>query len=157
MHQGIRFPVLPLSGRSSGPRSTTALVYVAAWVLACAAGGCGSTVATSTGPSPAKCAVTLTAPDPVTAGGATTTVAVATQPECAWSASSEAVWITGHTCIGSGSAQPDAGCRQSNTSARQGDIVVNGERARISRQLPSLSCPPWRRQYRLLAENGTIT
>src|SRR5436189_6463456 len=96
MQQGIRFP----------RRSTPALVYLAAWMLACAAGGCGSTVATSTGPSPAKCAVTVTAPDPVTASGATTTVAVATQPECAWSASSEAVWITGLTpASGQGSTQ----------------------------------------------------
>src|SRR5580765_892641 len=106
MHQGIRFPVLSFSSRPSRLRSTTALVYVAACVLACAAGGCGSTVATSTGPSPAKCAVTLTAPDAVTGGGATTTVAVATQPECAWSASSEVVWITGLTpASGQGSSQ----------------------------------------------------
>ena len=133
MQQGIRFPLLPLSGRSSRLRSTTALVYVAACVLACAAGGCGSTVATSTGPSPAKCAVTLTAPDLVTASGATTTVAVATQPECAWSASSEAAWITGLApASGQGNGQLQMRVAANpNTSARQGDIVVNGERAQI--------------------------
>ena len=133
MHQGIRFPVLPFSSRPSRPRSTTALVYIAVCVLACAAGGCGSTVATSTGPSPAKCAVTLTAPDAVTGGGATATVAVATQPECAWSASSEVAWITGLTpASGQGSSQLQIRVAANpNTSARQGDIVVNGERAHI--------------------------
>jgi hypothetical protein len=110
------------------------LTHVAAWLFACVAAGCGSTVATSTGPSPTKCAVTLAPPaSPVSSGGATTTVAVTTQPECAWSASSDAAWITGVApASGQGSGQlqmqvaanPDA-------SARQGDIVVNGERAPI--------------------------
>jgi hypothetical protein len=69
----------------------------------------------------------------VSSSGATTTVDVTTQPECAWSASSDTAWITGvapSSGQGSGqlqmrvSANPDG-------SARQGDIVVNGERARI--------------------------
>ena len=118
----------------TGPPLARPLTYVAAWLFACAAAGCGSTVATSTGPSPTKCAVTLAPPaSPVSSSGATTTVGVTTQPECAWSASSDAAWITGvapSSGQGSGelqmqvSANPDA-------SARQGDIVVNGERARI--------------------------
>ena len=108
--------------------------YVVLYVLACTVGACGSTVATSTGPSPAKCAVTLAAPgSPVTSNGDTATVGVTTQPECAWSASSDAAWITGLTpSSGQGSAQvrmqiaanPDA-------TARQGDIVVNDQRVRI--------------------------
>jgi all-beta uncharacterized protein/BACON domain-containing protein len=107
---------------------------VAACVLACAVAGCGSTVATATGPSPAKCPVTLSAPaTPVSSSGTTATVAVATEPECAWSAASEASWISGLTpASGQGSGQlqmqvaanPDA-------SARQGDIIVNGEHASI--------------------------
>src|SRR5262245_36623322 len=110
------------------------LTHIAAWLFACVAAGCGSTVATSTGPSPTKCAVTLAPPaTPVSSGGATATVVVTTQPECAWSASSDAAWITGvapSSGQGSGelrtqvAANPDA-------SARQGDIVVNGERAPI--------------------------
>jgi hypothetical protein len=60
-------------------------------------------------------------------------VAVATQPECAWSASSEVVWITGLTpASGQGSGQLQIRVAANpNTSARQGDIVVNGERAHI--------------------------
>ena len=111
-----------------------AATYLAAGLIVFAASGCGSTVATSTGPSPTKCAVTVAAPSsPVSAGGAAATVAVTTQPECAWSASSDASWITGVApSSGQGNAEvhmqvaanPDA-------TARQGDIVVNGERARI--------------------------
>lgn len=115
-------------------RSSNALVYAVAWCVACAASGCGSTVATSTGPSPTKCGVTLTPPAAaLNSSGATTTVAVNTQAECTWTASSEVNWITGMTpASGQGTAQlridvaanPDA-------TARQGDILVNGERARI--------------------------
>src|SRR5262245_38807615 len=117
-----------------GPPSARPLTYVAVWLFACVAAGCGSNVATSTGPSPTKCAVTLAPPaSPVSSGGATATVVLTTQPECAWSASSDAAWITGVApSSGQGSSQlqmqvaanPDA-------SVRQGDVVVNGERARI--------------------------
>jgi hypothetical protein len=115
------------------------LVYIAASLLACAGIGCGSTVATSTGPSPSKCAVTLGVPaSPVTSDGATATVAVTTQAECAWSASSDAAWITGLTPSsgqGSGQLQLQVAANPDGT-ARQGDIVVNNERGRI-RQDPA--------------------
>jgi hypothetical protein len=113
---------------------TRPLIYIAASILTCAAVGCGSTVATSTGPSPTKCAVTLAVPaSPVGSDGSTATVGVTTQPECAWSASSDAAWITSLApTSGQGSGQlqmqiaanPDA-------AVRQGDVVVNRERARI--------------------------
>lgn len=115
------------------------LSYLVLCVLACAAGACGSTVATSTGPSPAKCAVTLAVPaSPVGSGGDTATVGVTTQPECAWSASSDAAWITGLTpSSGQGSAQLQIQIAANpDGTARQGDIVVNGQRARI-RQDPA--------------------
>jgi all-beta uncharacterized protein/BACON domain-containing protein len=119
MHKGV--PPRPLS-------------YLVLCVLVCAAGACGSTVATSTGPSPAKCAVTLAVPaSPVASGGDTATVGVTTQPECAWSASSDAPWITGLTpSSGQGSAQLQMQIAANpDGTARQGDIVVNGQRARI--------------------------
>src|SRR5215470_6409721 len=107
MRVRVLFSGFLLSRRSSHPRHRTPFVYVGAWMLACVAGGCGSTVATSTGPSPTKCAVTLRPPEaPVNSGGATTTVAVGTQPECVWNASSSAGWITSVTPgSGQGSAQ----------------------------------------------------
>jgi all-beta uncharacterized protein/BACON domain-containing protein len=110
------------------------LTYIVLCVLACVTGACGSTVATSTGPSPAKCAVTLAVPgSPVSSGGDTATVGVTTQPECAWSASSDAAWITGLTpSSGQGSAQLQMQIAANpDGTARQGDIIVNGQRARI--------------------------
>ena len=110
------------------------LIHAVVSVLACLSGACGSTVATSTGPSPAKCAVTLAAPgSPVSSSAATTTVGITTQPECAWSASSDAPWITGLTpSSGQGSAQLQMQIAANPAgTARQGDIVVNSERTRI--------------------------
>jgi len=53
------------------------VTYLVASLFACAAADCGSTVATSTGPSPSKCAVTLAPPaSPITSDGASTTVGV---------------------------------------------------------------------------------
>src|SRR5512138_1882843 len=104
------------------------IASLAACILACAAVGCGSTVATSTGPSPAKCAVTLVSPAaPVSSGGATATVGVTTQPECAWTASSDAPWITGlapSSGQGSGQVQMQVAAN-TDAATRQGDIVVN--------------------------------
>ena len=110
------------------------LTYVVLWLLACAVGACGSSVATSTGPSPAKCAVTFAVPaSPVSSGGDTATVGLTTQPECAWSASSDAAWITGLTpASGQGSAQLQMQIAANpDGTVRQGDIIVNGQRARI--------------------------
>jgi len=111
-----------------------ALSYLVLSAFACVAGACGSTVATSTGPSPAKCAVTLAIPaSPVSSGGDTATVGLTTQPECAWSASSDAAWITGlNPSSGQGSAQLQMQVAANpDGTARQGDIIVNGQRARI--------------------------
>ncbi len=110
------------------------LTHIVLLVLACTAGACGSTVATSTGPSPAKCAVTVAAPgSPVSSGGDTATVGVTTQPECAWSASSDAAWITGLTpSSGQGSAQLQMQIAANPDGvSRQGDVIVNGQRAAI--------------------------
>ena len=110
------------------------LTYIVVCVLAGTAGACGSTVATTTGPSPAKCAITLAVPSSsVSSVGDTATVGVTTQPECAWSASSDAAWITGLTpSSGQGSAQLQMQIAANpDGTARQGDVVVNGQRARI--------------------------
>jgi all-beta uncharacterized protein/BACON domain-containing protein len=105
--------------------------------VACVSAGCGSTVASSTAPSPAKCGVTVSAPaasiDPA---GATATVAVSTQAECTWSASSEANWITGLTpASGQGTGEIKATVAPNPAaSSRQGDVVVNGIRAQIRQE-----------------------
>src|SRR4029453_16830861 len=88
MHSSVVRSLCPKLDHASHPQRTNLLVAVIAWCVACGSAGCGSTVATSTEPPPAKCVVTLTAPAAsIDAGGATTTVAVSTQPECSWNAS----------------------------------------------------------------------
>ena len=60
-----------------------------------AAGGCDSSSSTTTDPSPVKCQVALsTSSTALAAGGGTGAVSVSTQPECAWSATAEASWIS---------------------------------------------------------------
>lgn len=134
MYSGLlrRFsrPLRPRSLR----RQRSALVHLIAWCVACASAGCGSTVATSTAPSPAKCGVTLTPPaGSVSPGGATVAVAISTQPECAWNATSEANWIAGLAPAsgqGAGELRVDVGANPDAT-ARQGNVLVNGVSAQI--------------------------
>lgn len=57
---------------------------------------CTSSSLSSTGPSVAKCQVAVTSANtPIAAAGGTTTVSIAAQPECAWTANSDVTWITG--------------------------------------------------------------
>ena len=113
---------------------TPTLVPLLIWCIACVSTGCGSTVATSTGPSPAKCSVTLTAPpSAIGAAGSAATIAVSTQPECTWNASTETSWLTGLTpASGQGAGQVQVTVAANPApSSRQGDVVVNGVRAQI--------------------------
>jgi hypothetical protein len=69
-------------------------------------------------------------------GGATATVAVSTQAECTWSASTEANWITGLTPAsgqGTGEVKVNVAPNPAAT-ARQGDVIVNGVRAQIRQE-----------------------
>jgi hypothetical protein len=81
---------------------------------------------------PAKCGVTLsTSNDPVEAGGGTRTVSVTTNPECAWTATADVAWISELAPI---SGQGTAGVQfraaaNPNTTAREGGITVNDQRA----------------------------
>ena len=113
------------------------LVPTIAVCLACVSAGCGSTVASSTSPSLAKCGVAVTAPaasiDPA---GAAATVAVSTQAECTWSASTEANWISGLTpASGQGTGEVKVNVAPNPAAAaRQGDVIVNGVRAQIRQE-----------------------
>jgi hypothetical protein len=105
------------------------------WVVgaALAVAACGSTSSESvTGPSEPKCSVSLTGPaESIGAGGGPGTVVVSTQPECAWTATSEASWITELAPAqgqGDGQVQFQAGPNP-NATARSGAININGQRA----------------------------
>jgi len=91
------------------------------------AGACGSTSTTSVGPSPIKCEVSLVGPPQVGAGAGTGTITVSTQAECAWTASTDAPWITALTPrSGQGNGKVNfAVAANPVPSGREGDIIVN--------------------------------
>ena len=99
------------------------------------AAACGSSATVSTAPSPAKCQVSLSAPqaalDP---GGGSATVTVATQAECAWTAASDVGWITGFSpASGQGAGEVRFQVAANPTpSMRQGRITLNGVAAQVS-------------------------
>jgi hypothetical protein len=70
------------------------------WIVGTIAGlgllvaGCGSSSSVTTGPDPAKCQLTISTPAAIVAQGGAASVSVTTQPECEWTASTQANWIT---------------------------------------------------------------
>ena len=109
------------------------VTLIAACVAACGATSTESLV----GPGGPKCSVTLTAPaDPISASGDAGTVVVSTQPECEWTASAEASWITGVTPTqgqGNGQVQFLAASNPS-TTARESAVTINGQRAIVQQK-----------------------
>ena len=106
-------------------------------LLAIATIGCGSSSSTSTGPSPVKCLVTLEAPpSSIEAAGGKEAVNVTAQPECGWTASSSAAWITGLTPVsgqGNGRVEFQAAANPAGT-VREGDISVNDQRVQVQQR-----------------------
>jgi hypothetical protein len=100
--------------------------------------GCETSSTVSQGPNPVKCQVTLATPPMMDAGGGSGSVAITTQPECAWDVSSNVNWISGFTPpSGQGDATVTFRVTSNDGSAqRDGMIVVNGEQARVSQRAP---------------------
>src|SRR5688500_11259187 len=120
-----------------------AVMRLVALCAAALAAACGSTSTESvTGPSAPKCTVSLAGPEgSIDPGGGAGTVTVTTTPECAWTATAEASWITGLTPAegqGSGQIQFQAASNPNGTP-RNGAINVNGQRAAI--QQAASACP----------------
>lgn len=119
------------------PSRLVAVVLVAAAVTA----GCSAsstTIVTGTGPEPVKCPVSLANPSVVDAGGGAARLSIATQPECGWTVSSAVNWISGLSPA-SGQGSGDVEFRvtpNDGSSAREGDIVVNESRVRVSQRAP---------------------
>ena len=109
------------------------IVLVAAGVC-----GCETSSTLSQGPNPVKCLVTLASPPMMDAGGGSGSLAITTQPECAWEVSSTASWISGFTpASGQGTATVSFRVSANDgSSTRDGMIVVNGEQARVSQRAP---------------------
>jgi hypothetical protein len=107
------------------------------WILSAVVllSACGSTSTESvTSPSAPKCSVALTEPaSAVAAGGGVGAVTVSTQPECTWTATADATWIT-EVAPAQGQGGGEVTFRvQPNPSStlRQSAIAVNGQRAVI--------------------------
>lgn len=99
-------------------------------VSACAAESSSSVTA---GPTPSRCEVAVTAPAPVESVGGLVAVTVTTAPECLWNASSALTWISGLTpTSGQGSGRVEFRVAANpSPSAREGEVAVNGGRARV--------------------------
>ena len=101
--------------------------------------GCeaASAVDVTTGPTAvaaaAKCQPVLGASSSLGADGGSGTVSITTQPECGWTASTQAPWITDLSpTSGQGSGQlAFRAAPNTEPSAREADIVVNNDRVRV--------------------------
>jgi hypothetical protein len=121
-----------------GSRSlAAAVVFVGAALVA----GC-QTSSTATdvtvAPDAPKCEVTAATPGAVEATGGMSKFSVTAQPECSWTASSSVNWISS-VSPGSGQGTHDVEFRvapNDGSAAREGDIVVNETRVRVSQKAP---------------------
>lgn len=107
-------------------------------IAALAAGACETSSTTSAGPTPVKCQVAVSTPSMLEAVGGTSAITVTTQPECAWTASSSANWISGLSPAsgqGTGSVAFRVAAND-GAAVREGTIVVNNEQARVSQRAP---------------------
>jgi hypothetical protein len=107
-------------------------VFAAIATLALAA--CSSTTTIASAPSPAKCGLTLSGLATLTAEEGAASVTVTTQPECAWTASTEAAWISGFS-PSSGQGQGTLSFQVAanpQAAARDADVMVNDERLRVT-------------------------
>ena len=101
------------------------------------AGGCGSNSNVATGPTQLKCQVALAAPSSsIGPDGGTGTITVTTSPECPWDVSTGATWLSGLSpASGQGPGTVEFRAAPNPLpSVREGEIVVNDNRLRVSQQ-----------------------
>ena len=111
-----------------------ALLFLAAAIVA----GCETSSTLSASPTPVKCVVALGAPPMMDAGGGSGSLAITTQPECAWDVATNVNWIS-VVSPASGQGTADVLFRvaaNDGASLREGMISVNGEHARVSQRAP---------------------
>lgn len=113
-------------------------VTVALLAGAALATGCETSSTVSQAPDAVKCQVTLGTPAMMDASGGTGSLAITTQPECAWDASTNVNWISALSpASGQGTAVLSFRVAANDgTATRDGMIVVNGEQARVSQRAP---------------------
>ena len=117
-------------------RGTSALIVCLSAVAVLVA-ACETSSSISAGPDPLKCQLSLAAPPMIDAGGGTGTLTVTTNPECAWTATSGAPWISLSPSSGQGSATVELRVTPNEGSTqRDGNITVNSEQVRVSQRAP---------------------
>ena len=113
------------------------LLLVTAISAGAVAGGCSSNSTVATGPTQLKCQVALAAPSSsIGPDGGTGTITVTTSPECPWDVSTGANWLSGLSPTsgqGTGTVEFRA-APNPLPSVREGEIVVNENRLRVSQQ-----------------------
>jgi len=104
------------------------LLFIAGGVAACSATN------VSSGPTAAKCQVTVGALGPVVASGGTASVPVTAPQECGWDATTPATWITGLApSSGQGTAMLEFQVAPNPAPiAREADVLINQERVHVS-------------------------
>jgi Putative binding domain, N-terminal/Viral BACON domain len=152
----------PRRSSLASPRSPARSVLASslALVLIFATIGCESKSSTSTGPSPVKCQVSLEAPaNTIDPGGGKDAITVSTQPECSWTASSGASWISGLTPAsgqGSGRIEFQAAANPAGTM-RQGDIAVNDQHVPVQQKPATCRYEVTPTTQTVAAGGGTVT
>ena len=128
-------PALHHTRVGSIPSATGAILLCAAIFIS----GCGTSSSISeTSPDVVKCQVSLSTPPMMDSAGGAGKFSVTTQPECAWDVSTAAAWITGLSPA-NGQGTHDVDFRvavNDGAAARDGDIVVNNSRVRVSQRAP---------------------
>ena len=107
-------------------------------VVAITAAACETSSTISAGPDPVKCQVALTSPPMMEAAGGNGSITVATQPECAWTASTSAGWISSLSpSSGQGNGTVSFRVAANDGAAlREGTVTINNEQARVSQRAP---------------------
>jgi hypothetical protein len=119
------------------PSVLAGLLLLAAAVV----GGCESSstvTSVTTAPDAPKCQVSVSTPALAAPEGGTSTFSVTTQPECAWTATTSATWISGISPA-SGQGNGNVAFRiavNDGAAARDGEIAVNDSRVRVSQRAP---------------------
>ncbi len=112
------------------------LITLVIAVTAAVGASCSSSSTSETGPTPVKCQVALNTPPALDANGGTSTLTITAQPECAWTVSTDASWLADLSpTSGQGNGQVVFRAPANpQTSAREGELVVNDARARVTQQ-----------------------
>ncbi|MBA3271154.1 MAG: BACON domain-containing protein, partial [Acidobacteria bacterium] len=150
----FRLPLHSIRGPRTCPR-----LLVGVMLSGVALAGCNSSSTTVAGPTPVKCQVNLASGSgAMDAAGGAGLVSVGAQPECAWSASTQAPWISDLTPReGQGNAQVQFRVAANPTATtRQGEVVVNDNRIAITQAPATCSVEIATTQHAAEVAGGTI-